>query len=142
VAGAHLLLARIVVAMLAVPLVLWFGVLARDARIGQEAVQRVKDEPSMSRDRWRQTMDELRQAELLNPGDEWTVHRAGWLLLRDWAEAERLARSVVRREPDNLAARNILRIVRGPDRDRAAALAARRAAEAGGSGAVLGGSGP
>jgi hypothetical protein len=135
--------ARIVVAVLAVPLIVWFGVLVRDQRIGQEAVQRVKDEPSMPRDRWLQTMDQLRQAELLNPGEEWTVHRAGWLLLRDWAEAERLARSVVRREPDNLAAQNILRIVRGPDRERSAAIAARRAAEAaGGSGAVLGGSGP
>jgi hypothetical protein len=97
-------LPRAVVALIAIVLVAWFGVLARDERIGNAAVDRIVAEPGMSRAAWNDAMLDLRRADLLDPATDWRVTRASYLLLRDEQEALRVARSVVRDEPDNLPA--------------------------------------
>ena len=49
-------------------------------------------------------MDDLRAADFLDPGKQWRLARATYLLVRDKPAALRLARSIARDEPDNLAA--------------------------------------
>ena len=113
--------ARVVLVLVATLLVAWFAVLWRDARIGENAADRVFNQPGMSSAEFARALDELRQAELLNPGEEWTTLRAAALVLRDKPAAARLAQSVVRREPDNLEAWVVvLNASRGRDRQRAA----------------------
>jgi hypothetical protein len=113
-------LPRAVLALVAVLLVAWFAVLFRDQRIGQEATDRITRNPDMSDAGWALSLDQLRQAELLNPGTEWSVARANWLFLRDRRGALRLADSVVRSEPDNVDAwRVVLKAARGRDPRRA-----------------------
>jgi hypothetical protein len=103
VTAADSRLARVVVALIAIVLVAWFGVLARDQRIGHAAVDRIVSEPGMSAAAWNDAMRDLRRADLLDPATDWRVTRANYLLLRDKQEALRVARSVVRDEPDNLS---------------------------------------
>jgi hypothetical protein len=89
-------------------LVAWFAVLERDNVLGDRASSRVIHEPKMSAADWRRTIDELRAAELLDPAKDWRVSRANVLLLRDKREALRVAREIVRREPDNLSAWTVM----------------------------------
>ncbi len=95
-------LSRAAVAVVALLLIGWFAVLARDTAIGNDASGRLHHHPDMSQASWDDSIDQLRRASLLNPGDDWTVRRAAYLILRDRAEAVRLARQVVRRQPDYL----------------------------------------
>jgi hypothetical protein len=112
--------ARTALASIAVLLIAWFAVLLRGERIASEAQSRIFDDPEMSDADWQRSMDRLREAELLNPGTEWTVTRANLLLLRDKPEALRVAESVLRRERDNLAAWVVVdRATRGRDPRRA-----------------------
>jgi hypothetical protein len=97
-------LARVLLALIAVALIAWFGLLARDHAIGVTASLRVVDQPEMSATEWQQTMDDLKRAELLDPSTEWSLVRAQFLLLRDKRAALDLANSMLRREPDNLGA--------------------------------------
>jgi hypothetical protein len=95
---------RAVLAVTATLLVAWFAVLARGDAIGRSAESRLHHDPGMSRGAWDRTMDDLRRAAFLDVGSDWDVRRAAYLLLRDRPQAARLARSVTRREPDNLDA--------------------------------------
>jgi hypothetical protein len=95
---------RAVLAVAATLLVAWFVVLARGDALGRGAESRLHHDPGMSRTAWDRTMHDLRTAAFLDVGSEWDVRRAAYLLLRDRPEAARLARSVTRREPDNLDA--------------------------------------
>jgi hypothetical protein len=118
-------IARAGLALLALLLIGWFVVLARDAAIGDEAASRVHHRPGMSAAEWSSSVEQLRRAEFLNPGTEWTVKRAAYLILRDRRAALRLAEGVVRREPDYLEAWVVIwRAARGVDRARAARAAA------------------
>jgi hypothetical protein len=99
---------RAALAITATLLMAWFVVLARGDAIGRSAESRVHDHPHMSTADWNRTMDDLRKADFLGVGSEWDVRRAAYLLLRDRPEAARLARSVTRREPDNLDAWAVL----------------------------------
>jgi hypothetical protein len=103
--------ARVVLALLAVCLLAWFSVLVRDHAIGQAAVDRIVRNPDMSSRAWSRAMTDLHRAELLDPGTDWSLSRANYLLLRDEHEALRVAESIVRREPDNLGAWEIVRRV-------------------------------
>ena len=124
-AGARSVLVRAVVALVAALLAVWFVVLWRDEQIGREAADRVFQQPGMSDADWARTLDQLRRAELLNPGTEWTEQRASALLLRDKRAALRLANSVVRQEPDYLDAWvTVYKAARGLDDRRAARAAA------------------
>ena len=94
------LAARAALATLAILLIAWFAVLARNARIGSAAADRIDGE--LSDAGWKRSLDDFRRAELLDPGTEWRAMSANYLLLRDNRAALRMARSVVEEEPDNL----------------------------------------
>jgi hypothetical protein len=98
------LLPRALLASVAFLLAAWFGVLARDHEIGTAASVRMGDPSGMSEAEWRRSMADLDRAQLLNPSSDWKTLKAHYLLYRDKPEALRLALSIVRREPDNLAA--------------------------------------
>jgi hypothetical protein len=117
-------LARALLAGIAVLLIGWFAVLAHDASLGNAAATRLHERPDMSRADWTDSIDQMRRAEFLNPGTDWTVNRAAYLILRDRGEARRLAEDVVRREPDNLEAWVVIfNATRGQEPRRAAAAA-------------------
>jgi hypothetical protein len=102
------LVPRAIIAVVAVLLVAWFAVLARDQLIGTRALDRVEQNPAMSRADWERTVADLRRAELLNPGSEFRLARAAALILHDRPGAQRLVDSILRREPDNVEAWSIL----------------------------------
>jgi hypothetical protein len=101
-------LPRVVIATVAALLVAWFAVLARDELVGTRAADRVAANPALSRAAWIRALDDLHSADLLNPGTEFEVARAATLILHDRPAAERLAYSIVRREPANVQAWSIL----------------------------------
>ena len=98
------LLPRAALALVAALLTAWFATLAWSDRIGTEGRERLFEQPEMSAADYERSLDQLRRAEWLNPGTEWSVLRAGYLLRRDRRRALSVAESVVRAEPDNLAA--------------------------------------
>lgn len=116
------LLPRLALALVSLLLVAWFAVLARDERSARQAETRILRNPEMSAADWSDTMDQLRAAELLNPGTPWKVSRASANVLRGNKRlALRVADSVVADEPDNLAAWIVvLRAATGLDRSKAA----------------------
>ena len=63
---------------------------------------------------WNRAMADLRAADLLDPSTDWSMARANYLMLRDRNRALRVAESVIRRDPNNLAAwMVVLRTTRG-----------------------------
>jgi hypothetical protein len=102
-------LPRTLLALLSVLAVAWSAVLLRDERLAREAEDRIRDNPEMSGVEFAHTMDLFEAAEFLNPGTQWTVVRAGVLLLRDKRQALQVAESVLEDEPDNLAAWIVVR---------------------------------
>jgi hypothetical protein len=97
-------MARAALVLVSVVLVAWFAVLVRDDQLASHAAARVHADPGMSGAEWSRSMERLRQAEFLNPGSEWRVIRANYLLLRDKPAALRVAEAIVREEPKNLDA--------------------------------------
>jgi|SRR5215207_7146602 len=97
-------LSRILIALVAVIVVAWSAVLLRDEHLARDAEAAIRADPDMSAARFADSMEKLRDSEFLNPGTQWILVRANVLLLRDKAEAQRVADSVVESEPDNLAA--------------------------------------
>lgn len=95
---------RIVIGLVAVLVVAWSAVLVRDERLARQAEDRIRSDPEMSDAEFSRSMELFEDAELLNPGTQWTVVRANVLLLRDRAQALRVADSIIDGEPDNLAA--------------------------------------
>jgi hypothetical protein len=119
VASRRVTVARGLLALLAVVLIAWFGLLARNHAIGTSASSRVVSDPGMGAAAWERTMDDLERAELLDPSSQWSLVRAQYLLLRDRRAAMAVADDVLRSEPDNLAAWwVVLRAARGIDRGR------------------------
>jgi hypothetical protein len=97
-------LLRAALALVAVVLIAWFAVLWRDEQLGREAANRILQNPGMSDADWSRSLDQLRQAELLNPGSQWETLRASALGQRNRRAAVRVADSIARVEPDNLRA--------------------------------------
>jgi hypothetical protein len=97
-------LVRVPIAVVSLLLVGWFGVLARDDKIAQDAAQRIHAHPEQSDTDWERSIDQLRDAEFLNPGSEWRIIRANYMLLRDKRGALRVADSVLRHQRDSLDA--------------------------------------
>jgi hypothetical protein len=95
---------RLLLALVAIVMVAWSAVLWRNDRVGYDAAGKIFGDPSMSRAEWDDSLDQLRQADFLDPSTKWEVSRASALVLRDRAAAARVAESVVDREPDNLQA--------------------------------------
>jgi hypothetical protein len=122
-------LPRAILALIAVVLIAWFSVLARNHVVGWNASLRIVAEPKMDAAEWKRAMDDFRSAESLDPSTDWSIIRAQYWLLRDKRMALRVADSVLRREPDNLAAWSaVLRASDGvqPARHREAIMQIRR----------------
>ena len=126
---AVLVSAAALLALVAILLIAWFCVLARDHAIATRASDRVLEDPGMSAAEWRAVMDDFDRVHLLDPSPEWSLIQAQYELLRDRGAARRRAEGVLRHEPDNLSAWwVVLRAARGvdPERYRSAAAAIRR----------------
>ena len=122
-------LARGLLALLAVLLIAWFAVLARNHSIGSSASGRVVADPEMSAAEWSDTMDDFERARLLDPSTDWRLIEAQYQLLRDKRSALSVADDVLLDEPDNLGAWwVVLRAAPGLDdaRHRQAQAAVRR----------------
>ena len=96
------MLARVVLALVAVLVLAWVGVLLRDERIGQSAADRVLYGPPLPPDEFARQLERLEDAELLSPDSRWAEARAGFLLRRDQPAAARAAEALLRDEPANI----------------------------------------
>jgi tetratricopeptide (TPR) repeat protein len=120
--------ARLCVAVVAVVVIAWLGVMERDTRLLARGVEAVK--PGSGAAELAAAESDLRAARLLNPDTAPDVNRA--LLYRARGEEERAERTledVLAREPDNLVAWAVLGLLaRGRDEAtvRRAAAAQRR----------------
>jgi hypothetical protein len=115
-APSRAILPRVVIAVVAILLIAWLLVLARNYSIGYNASLRVVDDPGMSAADWRQTMHDFERTHVLDPSSDWSLIQAQYELLRDPDAAVRRADNVLRHEPDNLAAWwVILRATQGRD---------------------------
>lgn len=91
------MVARIVLATVAVLVIAWTAVLLRDLEVGRDAVD--------ARDAGR-----LESARFLDPSLYWDQIRAGVLLISGDPDAAAQAEAVIRAEPDNIAAWSLLRV--------------------------------
>jgi hypothetical protein len=97
--------ARVLLALLAVLVLAWVGVLARNHELGREAALRAFLGPEPNPGERERDLKTLEDAELLDPNAYWRVARANYLLLDgDAREAARTAEALVRDEPENLFA--------------------------------------
>ena len=103
-APARAILARVLIGVVAVLLIAWFVVLARNYTIGSDASQRIVDNPGMTAGEWQRTMRDFERAHLLDPSSDWSMVQAQFELLRAPDAAIRRADEVLRTEPDNLIA--------------------------------------
>jgi hypothetical protein len=120
-------LARVVVALTALVVLGWLGIMERDARVEGRGAAAVR--PGTAPGRLAAAETDLRRARLLNPDTQPDIDLA--LLYRARGEPARAVATiedVVRREPDNRVAWGVFAVlVRGRDREASArALAALR----------------
>jgi hypothetical protein len=112
---------RAAIAIVALPLVVWFAVLTRDQHVGHAGVERILGSRHVSDRDWERALSDLRAADLLDPSTDWSMTRASYLMLRDPARALRIAESIARRDPNNLPAWTlILRATHGKQPQKAA----------------------
>ena len=115
-APSRTILPRVLIAVVAILLIGWFVVLARNYSIAYDASRRIVEHPAMNAAEWRRTMDDFDRAHLLDPSSDWSMVQAQYELLRQPDAAIRRADKVLRHEPDNLAAWwVILRATQGRD---------------------------
>lgn len=122
-------LARVVLAAVAVLVLAWVGVLARDHDVQMDAAVYLFYHPRVSAERLTSDMGELEDAEFLNPDTSPQLARARLYALHGQpVQAARVARSLATREPDNFEAWAVLRSTApagSADARRAAAALAR-----------------
>jgi hypothetical protein len=80
----------VAIALVAVTMVAWFGVSARNHAIGNAE--------------WKRAMRDFERAGVLDPSTDWRLIEGQFQLLRDKRAALRTANWVIEREPDNLNA--------------------------------------
>jgi hypothetical protein len=103
-APSKAIIARVLIAVVAILLIAWLAVLARNYSIAYDASRRIVDHPAMSAAEWRRTMHDFERAHLLDPSSDWSMIQAQYELLREPEAAIRRADDVLRTEPDNLSA--------------------------------------
>jgi hypothetical protein len=117
--------ARVVLALLAILVLGWAGVLLRDLELGQEATFRAYFGPSASPAQRDRDLGRLEDAVLLDPSSKWDLARASYYLISgDRRRAAGVAEALVRDEPSNLLAWTILNRATQSDRARSASAAA------------------
>lgn len=120
------MLARALLATVAVLVLAWVGVLLRDQEVGREAGLPFFNQPQMTRAELVRNMNGLEDAEFLNPDTSWTLARAKYYYLRGYPrQATDVAESLVRSEPANVEAWAVIfRATRESDPGRSAAAQA------------------
>ena len=104
------MVARFVVALAAVLVLAWAGVLLRNLELRQDAHQRAFYTPKLSRAERDRNVERLTEAELLDPDSYWQVARASYYLYSGRpGTAAVVAEAVLRDEPENVSAWGILR---------------------------------
>jgi hypothetical protein len=98
-------LTRVLIAVGAVLVLGWLGLMLRNERVGSVAAHRPFHEPDLPQAEVRRELAHLQDAAILDPDPKWELRRASYLIvhgqLRQAADAaERLARS----EPANIDA--------------------------------------
>jgi hypothetical protein len=119
-------LARVLLALTAVLVLAWVGVLLRNYEIGKDPAVRAFFGPKLSPAKRQHDLDRLEDAQLLDPNAYWRVAWANYLILDgDQRRAAQAAEELVRDEPQNIFAWNTLRAAtRRADPERAAEAAA------------------
>jgi hypothetical protein len=96
---------RAALAAIAVIVIAWFAIGARQAHLVDAATKLLDNEAGQHADSTRQTESLLRSAELLNPGVNVTLLRARLAMEQHaWPRATRLVHDATTAEPDNLEA--------------------------------------
>lgn len=99
------MLARCGVAVVAVIVIAWLGLLYRDTRVGSEASQQLFRPTEATRADFDRSLGRLDSAGTLNPDGRWQLEKANYQLLRGRrADAFATADAIVRREPANYVA--------------------------------------
>jgi hypothetical protein len=102
-------LVRVPLAILAVALIAWFGVLLHDQRVRRTSIDRIFFAPHLTDAQVQQEVDRLKGARRLNPDPSPDLDRAGVLLLHGRAaEAAAIARARAHAEPANITAWSLL----------------------------------
>ena len=116
------MLPRLAIALTAVLVLGWLGVLLRDERVGSVAAHRLFYEPDLPPSELRRELDRLRDADVLNPDMKWEMRRASYLVVHGaMREAADAAEAIGRKEPANIDAWSTLyEATRGWDPRRAA----------------------
>jgi hypothetical protein len=96
---------RVVLALVAVLVIGWLGVLYRDQRVGTAASDKIFYENPLPPPEYERQMDRLRDARLLDPDRTWQLVRVRFLLLYGQPRrAIEAAGRFLESEPDNLEA--------------------------------------
>jgi hypothetical protein len=121
------MVARALLALVAVLVIGWVAVLLRNYEIGKQAAVRAFFGPEPSAAERKRDLDRLDDAQLLDPNAYWKVARANYFLLDgDARSAAGAAEQLVREEPENIFAWSTLqRATERSDPARAAEAAAR-----------------
>lgn len=118
--------ARAALALTAVIVLAWVGVLLRNYEIGKDAAVRAFFGPKLSQAEGKRDLQRLDDAQFLDPNAYWRVARANYLILDgDQRRAARAAEQLVRDEPQNLFAWGTLYQATKKDDPERAAQAAR-----------------
>jgi len=96
---------RAVLAVIAVLVLAWVGVLLRNHEIGKDAAIRAFFGPKLSQAERERDLERLDDAQLLDPNAYWKVARANYLILDgNRTGAARAAEQLVSDEPQNIFA--------------------------------------
>jgi hypothetical protein len=95
---------RAALAAVALLVVAWSVVLLRNDVVARDAAHDIHSDPQMGAAEWARAKDRLLGARFLEPDMDVRLDVAYYLLLRDKAEAARVAAAATRDEPDNLDA--------------------------------------
>ena len=108
-------------ALIAVLVLAWVGVLARNYEIGKDPAVRAFFGPKLSKAERQRDLDRLDDAQLLDPNAYWRIARANYYILEGAGdEAARAAEQLVREEPQNVFTwSTLLQATRTSDPERA-----------------------
>jgi hypothetical protein len=98
-------IARVVLAVVAVLVIGWVGVLLRNYELGKDAAVRGFFAPAKSAAARDRDLQDLKDAQFLDPNAYWKVARANYLLgIGHTGAAASAAEDLVRAEPENIFA--------------------------------------
>ena len=118
---------RALLALVAVLVLAWVGVLLRNYETGKDAAVRAFFGPKLSQPERARDLERLHDAQLLDPNAYWKIARANYQILNGSERgAARAAEQLVRDEPQNIFAwGTLLQATRRSDPARAAEAAAK-----------------